>query len=272
MYNINADESWIADLECVMGIGHDIAPRGMKVKEVMAYRSVVDMNRPILMNDHRKLGYKFMAAEAAWIIEGRDDVASIAPYSKEISKFSDNGVNFYGAYGPRFRQQLNYVLACLEKDEDTRQAFASIWRPIPEPSKDIPCTTSLQWLIRDNKLYCVATMRSSDLWLGHPYDIFNFSAMSFYVLLWLKDRREYYGKPELELGLLYLTAGSKHIYEKNFAGVEEILHQAAHEGGIPSGQKKVCFDTGAYTDPEQFIDALWYAARSNHGALALIDV
>lgn len=272
MYNINADESWVTDLECVFKTGDEASPRGMKVKEVLAYKSVVDMNRPILMNDQRKLGYKFMAAEAAWIISGRDDVATIAPYSKEISKFSDNGVNFYGAYGPRFRQQLNYVLACLEKDPDSRQSFASIWRTNPEPSKDIPCTTSLQWLIRDNKLHCVATMRSSDLWLGHPYDIFNFSAMSFYILLILKDYREFHGQGELELGLLYLTAGSKHIYEKNFEGVNEILHDATHLNGIYPGQKKACFDIGAYTDCEQFVDALWYAARSNHGALALIDV
>src|SRR5690606_21129551 len=114
--------------------------------------------------------------------------------------------------------QIGYVIAKLVEDRDTRQAVVNIWRESPPESRDIPCTLSLQWLIRNGKLYCIATMRSSDLWLGHPYDTFNFSAISFYILLQLRTSGIL-----VTLGDLHLTAGSKHIYERNVEQVSDII-------------------------------------------------
>ena len=41
--------------------------------------------------------------------------------------------------------------------------------------KDIPCTVSLQFLIRENKLHLFVNMRSNDVFLGLPHDIFCFT-------------------------------------------------------------------------------------------------
>jgi thymidylate synthase len=41
------------------------------------------------------------------------------------------------------KQQLDYVVEALVKDNDSRQAVLTIWRPSPAPSKDIPCTVSI---------------------------------------------------------------------------------------------------------------------------------
>src|SRR3546814_5271713 len=65
--------------------------------------------------------------------------SEIAPWNRHISQFSDDGVVFAGAYGPRINLQLDYVLNKLREDPDTRQAGLTIWRPNPQPSKDIPC-------------------------------------------------------------------------------------------------------------------------------------
>ena len=133
---INADKSWVEDLEFVFKYGNHVSPRGMLCLEALALRSVVSMANPIILNSRRRLGYKFMAAEAAWIISGRNDVASISQYSKDISKFSDDGITFYGAYGPRFRDQYDYVLGCLKKDIDSRQALATIWELVKDYHKN----------------------------------------------------------------------------------------------------------------------------------------
>jgi thymidylate synthase len=168
------------------------------------------MQRPILSVKQRKLGYKFLAAEAWWIITGKNDVASIKKYSPHIASFSNDGRHFDGAYGPRIVDQIRYVVDSLERDVDTRQSVASIWRPNPRDSKDVPCTISVQWVIRDAKLHCIDTMRSSDAWLGWPYDVFNFSMLSAYVLLLLRERSKFF--EEIQLGNLWLTAGSSHLY------------------------------------------------------------
>jgi thymidylate synthase len=54
-------------------------------------------------------------------------------------------------------------------------------------------------------------MRSSDAWLGWPYDIFSFSMISAFLALRLRMRGL-----KVDLGNVYLTAGSQHLYEKNY--------------------------------------------------------
>ena len=95
-------------------------PRGQATMEVIGAQVCVDMNHPVLSVESRELGYKFMAAEAWWILSGRDDVESIKPYSKDIEKFSDDGVKFFGAYGPKIRDQVNHVVKSLYQDPASR--------------------------------------------------------------------------------------------------------------------------------------------------------
>lgn len=226
----SATSTWLTLLSLLTKCGKTSSPRGMEVREVLALQTLVDMRYPVVRVPGRKLGWRFLAAEAWWILSGRDDVESIAPYSKGISDFSDDGVRFFGAYGPKVAGQIDGVVDKLLQDPDSRQAVISIWRENPPATRDVPCTLSLQFLIRDRKLHCVATMRSSDAWLGWVYDVFNFTMISAMVLLKLRARCFDLGTAELaystlaeDLGNLYLTMGSSHLYERNWKAVEEIL-------------------------------------------------
>lgn len=269
---IDADRAWIRDLEHVLKYGDKVSPRKMLVSEVVCLTSVVSMSNPIIFNSKRKLGYKFMAAEAAWILSGDDRVESIAPYSKDISKFSDDGVRFFGAYGPKIKDQVPFVVSTLHQDPDSRQAVINIWRESPPKSKDIPCTLSLQFLIRNHVLHCVASMRSSDLWLGHPYDIFNFSAISFLVMLHLNKIRVENADLPLVLGNLHLTAGSKHLYERNWEDVHKIIDDFDENGLSRDVVRTSVFLSERYSHlyPESFVDHLWECADSEKGALSLM--
>ncbi len=134
-----ANVAWVRMLEDVMGRGNECRPRGMRIKELIGYQSVVDMARPVVSVRARKLSRKFLAAEALWILSGDNRVSTIAPYNSAIAKFSDDGVYFNGAYGPRVVDQLSYILDSLVNDHDSRQAVMTIWRSNPRPSKDVPC-------------------------------------------------------------------------------------------------------------------------------------
>jgi thymidylate synthase len=187
--------------------------------ELLGFKSEVDMHWPIVTLAKRKLGYKFMCAEAWWILSGQNRVAEIARFSKEIANFSDDGLFFFGAYGPRIVDQLPHVIRCLSTDNSSRQAVINIWRESPPISKDIPCTLSVQFIIRDGQLDCFVNMRSSDAWLGVPYDWFNFSMLSGAVCLLLKSVMSY----NLRLGTLHFYAASQHLYEKNFEIAQDIV-------------------------------------------------
>ena len=189
-----------------------VQPRGLLTYEIPQHTVMVDLRKSVLTIPERKLSYTFMAAEAFWILSGDDSVVNIVPYNQHIAKFSDDGSTFAGAYGPRIHEQLNYVIATLRRDPDSRQAGLTIWTPNPQPSKDIPCTIAIWFQVRENELNVHVFMRSSDVWLGLPYDIFNFSMLGHAVCAQL---REFEPFKTLTPGLLYLTAASSHLYETN---------------------------------------------------------
>lgn len=217
----HASEVWLDLLDKIVHSGEVIEPRGIKTTELLCNTSVIDMNFPIVDIKERDVSYSFMFAEAWWILSGKDDVASLKKYAPSISQYSDNGINFSGAYGPRVVSQIQYVVSTLCKDVCSRQAIIEIWKPYPGPSKDIPCTLSLQFLIRNGKINCVATMRSSDAWIGFIYDVFVFSCITSYIMMIINDSCD----ADFEIGYLYLTAGSQHLYDKNYRSALEIMEK-----------------------------------------------
>lgn len=214
------DSVWIDLLWEIADSGSQVGPRGKGTLEILAKTTVVDMKMPVVTIPQRNLGYKFMAAEAHWILSGDNRVETIEPYSKQISSFSDDGVRFFGAYGPKVVDQLSYVVDCLIRDEASRQAVMTIWRERPGSTKDLPCTVALQFMIRDGKLNCHATMRSSDAWLGWVYDVFNFSMVAWTVLEQLRMNEQY---SNLQVGSLFLTAASQHLYDSDRDAYESLF-------------------------------------------------
>jgi thymidylate synthase len=210
----NANVAWLKLVNTLLKEGTVQSPRGRETLEILGHQTVVDMKYPLLSIYDRNLGYKFLCAEAHWILTGDNRVKTIEPYSKAIKFFSDDGEIFFGAYGPSIIEQFSHCRAALLKDRHTRQAVLTTWKRNPPESKDIPCTLTTQFIIRSNWLHVVHTMRSSDVWLGWPYDIFNFTMLAACMLLDLKNTKpEEFGT--LALGNLFFTAGSQHLYEVN---------------------------------------------------------
>lgn len=225
---LNADQAWRRQLRTILEDGMERSPRGKKTKDIQNGALVVDMMRPVVTTPERKLSYQFMAAEAFWILSGSDRVEDIAPWNKNISQFSDDSMRFFGAYGPKILNQLGYVIKKLEEDPDTRQAGLTIWRENPPATKDVPCTVAMFFGICDQDLDAYVFMRSSDAWLGLPYDMFNFSMVSHLICDALNvGRRQKAAEDgeEAQLvnpGRLYLTMASSHLYEASWDEAQKI--------------------------------------------------
>lgn len=195
-----------------MGLGVMVKPRDMMTKEILHNTFAFSMLRPVVAVPERKLNYSFMAAEALWILAGDNRVDSISPYNKNIAQFSDNGETFFGAYGPKFVEQLPHVVGSLIEDSSSRQAVMTFWRESPPKTKDVPCTVALAFNVRDGRLNCHVYMRSSDAWLGVPYDVFNFTMIAIQVLALYNGAKS----ENVKLGNLFLTAVSAHLYQRNW--------------------------------------------------------
>jgi thymidylate synthase len=249
----STDRVWFNLLHTVYKTGKIVRPRGLECREILGRQSTIDMQSPLLTLTKRNLFTRFAFREASWIIQGRNDLEYVKAVAPNYGNYSDDGFFLRGAYGPRVVDQLPYVMDALRKDMETRQAVIEIWRPSPAPSKDIPCTLSLQWLVRDSLLNCFVTMRSSDTWLGWPYDVFSFSCVSAYLLLLLraKDQR-FLG---IELGTLTLTAGSQHVYTEKVP--ESVPYSAEEVESMLDDNELACKPVynlmlNEFTSPHQF--------------------
>lgn len=252
-YHINFE--WQNKIDEILDIGDVCAPRGMKIKEILGAQIIYPMHSPIVTIAARKLNRKFALGEAWWICSGSNRVADITRFMKKYAEYSDDGVFLRGAYGPKFVEQLPWVVQTLAADKDTRQAVINIWRERPGPSKDIPCTLSQQYFIRDNTLHVVATMRSNDLIWGFGYDSFTFTCMAKCVQLMLKETY-----PKLKLGNVHFNAGSMHIYEPFWDKAEEWASQVDTDPALEElGKWIVSFDG----DYESFIAQLEAKAIMN---------
>ncbi len=223
-----ANQAWLENLNIVYESGHSVGPRGFATKEIIDHNCVFDMNYPICHHQSRKLSYKFMAAEAYWITSGSMFAEDIAPYNKHIGQFSDDQYIFNGNYGVPFIHQVESVIQTLKKDKNSRQAVMTIWRPNPIQSKDYPCTISLMFIIRNGKMHTKVSMRSQDLWLGQPYDFFNFTMMTLRVLTGYNAISSGSALGNIvELGSMHWSGFSTHIYERNFSQVEIVNDSAS---------------------------------------------
>lgn len=211
--------AWRTLLADLYDKGQFVYPRGIACRELLGVTLKVDQGLSnVLVDPVRKPSYRFMVAEWLWIYFGRNDVASISKYNPVISRFSDDGKIFAGAYGPPVRQQWPQLVRLLKEDPQSRQAVLQIFSQPRGQTKDVPCTLNLQFFIRDQKLHTIASMRSSDVWLGLPYDVFNFTMLANCLSAELG--------PDINVGTFTIHLGSSHLYETNVEAAGRVFTQA----------------------------------------------
>ena len=167
----------------------------------------------------RAFPIKFALAEFAWILAGRNDVASIARFNKNIVHYSDDTIIMGGAYGERLGGQIYSMIRRISNDKHTRQACAVIWNAndSSESSKDHPCNVFLQFMIRNDRLNLTVTSRSSDLMTGLPIDTFHWQ---FLLHIVRNELLPVY--PELKVGHVIYNLTSLHVYDVDRQALENI--------------------------------------------------
>lgn len=178
------------------------------------------------MQSARKLSPMYAAGELLWYLSGSNDGAMIRHYAPSYEGLLSADGTAFGAYGARWarQEQLQNLVKLLQRDPNTRQAVLAIWngddlRAAQEGGqKDLPCTLSLQFFIRQRTLHAIATMRSNDIWLGLPYDVFCFTTIQVLLANILG----------VEVGWYTHQVGSLHLYDKNEEGAAACQKEGAH--------------------------------------------
>ncbi len=236
-------------------------PRGQRCRELIAPTLVLTSPRHrLLANPARNANYGFGVGEFLWYWTGKNDLETMLYYNRRMRDYSDDGRTLNSAYGFRTRavdiwwdigranSQWDSAKLELLNDPDSRRAVMTIAQAedfvlaanTMKKVKDVPCTLSLQFFIRNRQLYLHTNMRSNDAFWGLTYDLFSFTLLQECMLLELQAA----GMKDLDLGEYIHTAGSLHIYERHFtdagavvkAYVSKEFHAAAPMGPLDLGE------------------------------------
>ena len=193
-------------------------PRGMEIKEIIAPKIVLTNPLNCLITiPERKMSYKFAVIEKFEYLFGKHDPNRLIAYNKQFENYKNKYNRFDGNYSDRFNYWFEHIYFLLKSDPDTRQAVINIYGPQDRhESKDIPCTLTNQYFIRDGKLHLVVHMRSNDMLWGFPYDVNGFVFMQEVLASWL-------GIP---IGTYTHIVGSIHIYTDNLDKVQQLINSA----------------------------------------------
>lgn len=160
--------------------------------------------------------------ELLWYLAGSKDLAFISYYIPHYKNDSEDNLTIYGGYGPRLfntrgiNQVLN-VIKLLREKPSSRRAVIQLFdaEDISMERKEIPCTCTLQFMIRNQRLYMFTNMRSNDAFLGLTHDVFTFTMLQEIVARSLS----------IELGTYNHFVGSLHLYETNTEGAQQYLEE-----------------------------------------------
>jgi thymidylate synthase len=171
--------------------------------------------------------------EFVWYVAGSDDPEFIAHYIPWYKNVKLDGGRVPGAYGPRLfgsapNDQFRKAIQVLRERRTSRRAVAQLYRAedlalsIGADSTsellEVPCTCTLQFLIREETLQLVVHMRSNDAYRGLPHDVFCFTMLQELVARALG----------IEPGIYVHSVGSLHLYEEDWQWAREYLQEGWH--------------------------------------------
>lgn len=131
-------------------------------------------------------------------------------YGKKYSKSGDdNGID-----------QIRYVIEELLKSNNSRRAILNAWNPLQLDEMALPpCHIMYNFYKNKDGLSCLMTMRSSDLFLGLPFNIASTALLTYIIAKVLY----------LEVKDIAISITDAHIYKEHVDAVNEQINRDIYE-------------------------------------------
>jgi len=117
--------------------------------------------------------------------------------------------------------QIEYILEELLKPENSRRAVLTAWNPAQLKQMALPPCHMLYTFYKDSKgLSCMMNMRSSDLFLGLPFNIASTALLTRIIAAVL----------HMKVSKICITATDSHIYEEHIGAVKQQFENPILQG------------------------------------------
>ena len=184
--------------------------------------------------------------------------------SNKVKDLQDMGVHVWdewckedGTIGPAYgaivakptfgyKNQLEYVVETLKKDPNSRRVMMNLWDidSLPEMALT-PCCYNLLFNILDGKLYMQLNIRSSDVALGLPFNIFQFQVLHKLIAHECK----------VEPADMIVMISNLHYYDRH---EEKLLNQLDYDELFPDATLKINYPDSIWDFKPEMVEVLNY--------------
>lgn len=209
----------------------DIEPTKGPATEITGVLLQIKNPRARLSRTEKKNTLFSCLGEFLWYLARTDKLDFIQYYIERYQEYSDDGKTIYGAYGPRLFginggiNQVQNVIETLKASNSSRRAVIQLFRGedladnLQNRRKDLPCTCTLQFTVRNHQLHAMVMMRSNDVYMGLPHDVFAFTMLQELIARSLG----------IEVGVYKHAVGSLHLYTRNTKAIQDYLDEGIQE-------------------------------------------
>jgi thymidylate synthase len=176
----------------------------------------------------KKLHLKSIVLELLWFLRGDTNVRWLQERGVTIwDEWADAEGELGPVYGYQWRKwrapdgrqidQIANVIASIRKNPDSRRHLVSAWNPADVDRMALPpCHALFQFYVAGGRLSCQLYQRSADLFLGVPFNIASYAALTLMVAQ----------VTGLVPGEFVLTLGDAHLYRNHLDQAREQLARA----------------------------------------------
>ena len=204
------DDLMNESLTALLERGERIEPSRGPARELRGVRLELTNPRVRLSRSHRR-GKPFSClGELVWYLAGSGDLSHIEFYVPKYADEAEPDGSIHAAYGTRLfaeDRRAQAAIDTLKCKQDSRQAVIPLLdaADLVRGTGHVPCTSTLQFFLREGIVDLIVSMRSNDAYLGVPHDVFAFTMLQEIVAR----------SVGAELGTYVHFAGSLHLYDEH---------------------------------------------------------
>ena len=238
MSKTHAEYEYLKLLVEILKNGQTKPTRGIhNIKSIFGYQLRFDLRQGFPLLTTKKMPFKILLHELLWFVSGSSNIKYLHDHKIHYwDEFADKDLNLGPVYGVQWRHwkdhdgknidQLEWAINQIKNNPYSKAIIVSAWNTADLDEMRLPpCHTLFQFDVTNGKLCMELYQRSSDVFLGLPFNIAQY-AMLLHMVAHLTG---------LEARELIISIGNAHLYQNHIEPAKEQLHRTP----LPFPQLKI---------------------------------
>jgi thymidylate synthase len=222
----NYEKTYSKILNDCLNFGQRVLGRNGYTYQITATQIRANLNNGFPIVTGKQIFPKSCFIETEWMLHGHTNVKWLNERNVKIwDQWADENGDLGPVYGHQLINfngvnQIENIVNETKLNKHSRRLLCSMWNPNDLNKMQLPpCHYSFQFIITNEKVDIVVSMRSLDLFIGLPYD------MTMYSSILCSFANEF----KLKANEVIINAANSHIYEEHIHGVNMYLNNKKYD-------------------------------------------